>query len=117
VGASQRIAVCVANRGARRVAVYGNADAAARTSTAVKGGRRLGVDMSVVFERDARSLASQLPVMLSRAALFRLAGFGAWGYVVLGALLLAASWLLLRALESALSSGVRGPRRSAAPRG
>src|SRR4051794_7482793 len=50
VRASQRIAVCVENRGPGRVGVYGDADLATRTSTAAKDGRPLRRDLSLVFE-------------------------------------------------------------------
>src|ERR671932_139958 len=45
VPAATPIAVCVRNAGPRRVALYGNADAAARTSTAATNGRPAHVDM------------------------------------------------------------------------
>src|SRR4051812_23759331 len=48
---TRRISVCVRNRGPRRVALYGNADAAARTSSLYRGRHRLKVDLSVDFER------------------------------------------------------------------
>jgi hypothetical protein len=102
VRASQRVAVCVENRGPGRVGVYGDADLAARTSTAVKDGRPLRRDLSLVFERRPRSLASEVPAMLSRAALFRFPGLGAWAYVVLGLLLVVGGPLLLvRAVRAA----------------
>jgi hypothetical protein len=97
-----RISVCVENRGPRRVGVYGDADLAARGSTAVKDGRPLRRDMSLVFERKSRSMAGEVPAMLSRAALFRFPGMGAWAYVLLGAvLLLAGPLLLIRAVAAA----------------
>jgi hypothetical protein len=97
-----RIAVCVTNQGARRVALYGNADAAARSSTAFKDGRPIHVDLSLDFERSSRSLASELPRMLDRAALFRAPWLGPWAYWILAvALVVVAPWLLLRAVRSA----------------
>jgi hypothetical protein len=102
VRAPQRVAVCVENRGPGRAGVYGDADLAARTSTAVKDGRPLRRDLSLVFERAPRSVASEVPRMLSRAALFRFPGLGAWAYVVLALLLVVAGPLLLiRALRAA----------------
>ncbi|HEX2105064.1 MAG TPA: hypothetical protein VHF51_15515, partial [Solirubrobacteraceae bacterium] len=66
VDASQRVTVCVENRGPGRVGVYGDVDLAARTSTAVKDGRPLRRDLSLVFERAPRSVASEVPAMLER---------------------------------------------------
>jgi len=98
-----RVAVCVSNEGARKVALYGNADAAARSSTAFKDGRPIHVDLSLDFERSPRSLASELPRMLDRAALFRAPWLGPWVYWILAAaLVVGAPWLLLRALRSAV---------------
>jgi hypothetical protein len=97
-----RVAVCVENRGRRRVGVYGDVDLAARTSTALKDGRPLRRDLSLVFERAPRSMASEVPTMLARAALFRFPGLGAWVYVLLGALLaVGGPLLLIRAVQAA----------------
>jgi hypothetical protein len=97
-----RVRVCLQNVGAGRAAVFGNSDLAARTSTAVRDGRPLRVDMTFVFERAPRSLASELPDIFTRAALFRAPWVGAWVYVVLAALLLVvAPWLLVRAVRAA----------------
>jgi hypothetical protein len=97
-----RVSVCVANAGAGRTAVFGNADAAARTSTAFRDGRPLHADISFVFERAPHSLASELPDILDRAALFRAPWLGAWIYVVLAvALFVVAPWLLVRAVQAA----------------
>jgi hypothetical protein len=105
-----RIAVCVRNEGARKVALYGNADAAARSSTAFKDGRPIKVDLSLEFGRSSRSLASELPRMLDRAALFRAPWLGPWVYWILAvALLLGAPWLILRALRSAGDGGRPAP--------
>jgi hypothetical protein len=101
VGAG-RISVCVRNRGPRRVGVFGDADLAARASTAVEDGRPLRRDLSLVFEREPRSMAGEVPRMILRAALFRLPGVGAWAYVLLGGvLLLGGPWLLIRAVAAA----------------
>ncbi len=98
-----RIAVCVSNQGARKIALYGNADAAARSSTAFKDGRPIKVDLSLEFERSSRSIASEVPRMLDRAALFRAPWVGAWAYWILAvALVVAGPWLVLRALRSAV---------------
>jgi len=57
---------------------------------------------SLVFERGPRSMAGEVPAMLSRAALFRFPGMGAWAYVLLGAvLLIAGPLLLIRAVAAA----------------
>jgi hypothetical protein len=97
-----RIAVCVSNQGTRRVAIYGGADAAARSSTAFKDGRPAEVDLSLDFERASRSVASELPQLFVRMALFRAPWLGAWAYWILAVTLVAvAPWLLLRALRSA----------------
>src|SRR5215218_3484681 len=102
VRAPQRISVCVENGGPRRVGVYGDADLAARTSTAVKDGRPLRRDLSLVFERAPRSVASEVPAVLDRAALFRFPGLGAWAYVALAVLLVVGGPLLLiRAVHAA----------------
>lgn len=100
-----RVAVCVRNEGERKVALYGNADAAARSSSAYKDGRPAKVDLSLEFERSSRSWASELPRMLDRAALFRAPWLGPWAYWILAvALAVGAPWLLLRALRSAVGA-------------
>jgi hypothetical protein len=109
-----RIAVCVRNEGARKVALYGNADAAARSSTAFKDGRPIHVDLSLDFRRSSRSLASELPRMLDRAALFRAPWLGPWAYWILAAAsVVVAPWLVLRALRAAVGGAepAAGPPR------
>lgn len=102
VTAPRRVNVCVRNVGPRRVALYGDVDLAARSSSAYLDGKPVHVDVALDFDRSPRSMASLVPRMLDRAALFRFAGMGPWVYVVLAALLLvAAPWLLVRALASA----------------
>lgn len=97
-----RVSVCIANAGTGRTNVFGNADAAARTSSAFRDGRPLHTDISFVFERAPHSLASELPDILDRAALFRAPWLGSWIYVVLAALLFGvAPWLLVRAVQAA----------------
>src|SRR4051812_20282710 len=54
-----RVAVCVRNRGRRAVAVYGNVDVAARTSSAYKDGKPLRFDLALVFDRAPRSKLAQ----------------------------------------------------------
>ena len=98
----RRISVCLANQGARRVAVYGNAGIASRTTTATVAGRPVDADMNLAFETKARSIASLWPAMAARAALFRPRWVGAWTYALLAALVLAAvPALLARALVTA----------------
>jgi hypothetical protein len=108
VGA-QRVAVCVDNRGRHAVAVYGNVDAAARTSTAVKDGKPLGFDLALVFERKPRSKLSLIPEAFSRAALFRFTWMGSWTYfVLLAVLVLGGPWLILRGLRAATATSRDG---------
>lgn len=102
VDAGQRVAVCVANHGSRKVAVYGNADAANRTSTATLDGKPLKTDLNLAFEREPRSLATLAPAIADRASLFRAAWVGPWTYVLLLAVaVLAVPVLLVRALRTA----------------
>jgi len=104
VDADQTIAVCVTNRSRRPALLYGNADAAARTSSAYTNGKRTGLDLVLDFQRaEPRSLAGLLPAMFDRAALFRAQWVGAWTYWVLALLcLFAVPLLLVRALRSAV---------------
>ena len=110
VGADRTIAVCITNRDRRRAFVYGNADAAARASSAYTKGKRTGYDLALEFQRaEPRTLAGLLPAMSDRAALFRAQWVGAWTYWVLALLcVVAVPLLLVRALRSAVrdSSGV-----------
>jgi hypothetical protein len=113
-----RIEVCVRNDGRRRLAVFGNVDAAARTSSAARDGRPLHADLALVLERAPRSIASEVPDMLSRAALFRFPWMGAWTYVLLAALLcVVAPWLLVRAATAAAAEDAAAAERDdASPR-
>jgi hypothetical protein len=105
-----RVAVCVTNRGPRKIALYGNADAAARSSTAYKDGRPAKVDLSLEFGRSSQSWASELPRMLDRAALFRAPWLGPWVYwILVAALFVVAPWLLLRALRTAVGGAPPAP--------
>jgi hypothetical protein len=100
--AARRISVCIANRGRHRVALYGNAGAAARTSGTVLDGKPLPVDLDLKFERGDRLLADLAPLVFKRAALFGFPWEGKWLYILLGlALLLGGPWLLWRAIASA----------------
>jgi hypothetical protein len=111
VASGRTVAVCLANRGRRSAFVYGDADAAARSSQASLDGKPLGVDLAVSFaRRTPQSVAGLVPVMLDRAALFRARGIGPWTYVVLALLvLLAAPALLVRALRSVQRTDEPGP--------
>jgi len=104
--------VCVANRGSRRLALFGNG-AAASPTFAERRGRRLPADASIVLERRASaSWLSLAPDMARRAALFRPGWVGTWTYWLLAALVLLAGPLLLGRAVAAT-----GPPRSGAPRG
>ena len=97
--------VCLHNVGPGATAIYGAADAASRTSTAQLDGEPLDADLDLVFERDKeRSVASLIPAIVDRAALFRVSWIGSWTYVLLGILLVAAIPALLAvALRNAVS--------------
>jgi len=103
VPAGRTVTVCLQNRGRGRVAVFGDVDAAARTSTSFVEGAGTGLDVALDFQRrEPRSLASLIPAMLDRAALFRAQWIGTWTYWLLGALvLLAVPALLVRAVRDA----------------
>lgn len=102
VPGASTVAVCIANRGARRAAVYGNADVAAPTSTLTKDGKPAGADLSLRFERRPQSVLSQFGRIADRAALFRPGWVGAWTYWLLAALVaLGVPVLLALALRSA----------------
>jgi hypothetical protein len=102
VAAGRRVDVCLTDRGDRKVAVYGNADAAARTSSAVYDGKPAGVDLALIFRRSPRSQLAVLGDAASRAALFKFGWTGAWTFWLLGLLvLLAVPALLVRAVRAA----------------
>jgi hypothetical protein len=99
------IAVCVKDVGPRPVALYGNGALAARTSAAYVDGNAVRYDIAFSFGRSPRSLASLLPAMASRAALWRLPGMPEWIYLVIAlAVLLGGPALLARALRSATTT-------------
>jgi hypothetical protein len=89
--------VCIRDAGPGRVALYGNADAAAGSSSAFRGRTAVHSDLALVFRRGARSFASLAGDMARRAALFRPPWVGAWLYYVLLALLLVVPPVLLGA--------------------
>lgn len=101
VESGRRIAVCVRNAGPRKVALYGGALQAARTSALGVRGRDARTDLTLVFERaEPRSMLSALPDAISRAALFRP------GWVSTG-LLWALAILLVTAFPAALLAALR----------
>jgi hypothetical protein len=89
VGVGQRIAVCLANDGDRRVAVYGNGALASRTSSAKVDGQRSLYDMTLVFRRSPRSVLSMVGDIARRAALFKISWAGPWTLFLLAAAVLA----------------------------
>jgi hypothetical protein len=103
VDADRTVAVCVTNHSRRPTLLYGNGDAAARASSAYADGHPTGSDLALEFQRtEPRTLATLLPAMFDRAALFRAQRVGAWTYWVLALLcILAVPLLLVRALRSA----------------
>jgi hypothetical protein len=95
VPAGRTIAVCFIDRGTGKVALYGNAAFASRTSDATYNGAPVPADISVRFDRAPRSMASLLGAMADRAALFKADWVGAWTIWLLGALVLLAVPALL----------------------
>jgi hypothetical protein len=95
--------VCLRNRGPGKVAVYGNAGIASRTSSATVDGKAVQTDLNLRFERfEPRSLLSLAGAMARRAALFRASWFGAWTYALAALLVLVAvPTLLVLALRTA----------------
>jgi hypothetical protein len=103
-----RVDVCLRNEGPRRVAVYGNADAASRVTTATVADAPAGVDLSLVFAGPQRSLLARLPAIAERAALFRADPIGPWTFWVVAALALLGVPALL---ATAVSRASRAPGR------
>jgi hypothetical protein len=97
------ISLCVLNRGARKVALYGGAPQAARTSAAFVDGRNANTDLTLIFERArSRSMFSALPDIFERAALWHPGWVGAWTFwLLLVLLLLGVPFLFGRALAAA----------------
>jgi hypothetical protein len=78
--------------------VLGNAELASRSSQAVRDGKPLKADLSVVFFRDeSKSLLSLTPDIVERASLFHGSWVKPWLVGLLGVLLLTAFPLLLGA--------------------
>jgi hypothetical protein len=94
--------ICIGNLGLNRVAVYGNADASARTSRATIDGTPTGTDVNLAFERTGeRSLLTRAPAMFSRASLWHASWFGGWTILLLAlAVLIGVPALLVRALRA-----------------
>jgi hypothetical protein len=82
------VAVCVRNRGDRRVALYGGPELAKRRSRATLDGRDLRSDLTLVFTQNQTSALATAPEIFERASLFRPVWIGAWTYWLLLALVL-----------------------------
>jgi hypothetical protein len=100
IAAGQKISVCVRNAGARKIALYGNAAGAAPPSEAIRKGRALDTDITLVFlHREPQSMLSLLPEIFERASLFRPGWVGPWLFWALtAAAFLGVPLLLARAL-------------------
>lgn len=78
------ISLCLLNRGSRRLALYGGAPQAARTSAAFVNGKNANTDLTLIFERShSRSMLSALPDVFRHAALWHPGWVGAWTFWVL----------------------------------
>jgi hypothetical protein len=67
----ERISLCVHNAGRSRLALYGGAPQAARTSAVFLEGREQPADLTLIFQREPpRSMLSLLPAVFERASLF-----------------------------------------------
>jgi len=85
IDAGRQIAVCVENRGTRKVAIYGNAGIAAPFSTLRVRRRTVDADLTLVFHRSGeRSLVAELPDAFAHAELFKAPWVGAWTFWLLG---------------------------------
>lgn len=103
VRAGGRIDVCVTNRGPGRVGIEGGEAESAPTSPLFVDGRRNEASaLALRFLGEPRSVASQVPVIFQRAALFRPGWVGPWTFWAL-ALVVAVGVpaLLARALATA----------------
>lgn len=88
VDAGREVSVCIKNVGSRRMAIYGNAGAAARLTRALLDGRDQDVDLTLVFERESRSALAAVPDVFDHASRFRPGWLEPWLFWVLGALVL-----------------------------
>ena len=93
--------VCVANRGARRVAVVGQAAIASPITEARLNGRVIDTDLTVNLRRERRSFLALLPEIAERAARFRAGWVTPPVYLGLAVLLVVGAPL-------ALARGLRG---------
>jgi hypothetical protein len=102
VRAGRTVAVCIRNDGRHRIALYGNATPASRSSNAYLEGRDTGADISLVFIRpESASLLTLVPDMVDHGSLFHGGWVGAWTFwALIPALLLGLPALLLVALRA-----------------
>ncbi|HET6448699.1 MAG TPA: hypothetical protein VFG31_06270 [Conexibacter sp.] len=103
VGDGRTVAICVRNRGAAPVGLFGGPDVAARGSGGQLDGQPTGTDLALVLRTThPRSTIALLPDVLARAALFRAGWIGAWLYwALLAAVLVVVPALLVVALRAA----------------
>lgn len=103
VRAQGRIDVCVTNRGPGRVGIEGGeAESATGSRMYVDGWLNQASALALRFLGEPRSVASQLPVVFERAALFRPGWVGPWTFWALALLVgLGVPALLARALAAA----------------
>jgi hypothetical protein len=103
VPADRAVSVCIANRGDRKVAVWGNADIAAPGTVATRDGAPQGYDLTLVFLRKPRPLLTEAGAIAQRAVVFKPDWMGAWTVWLLWALVVVAvPALLVRAAAGAL---------------
>jgi len=96
------IEVCIRNRGAVPVAVYGQATIASPRTNATLDGKRLTADMAITLNREQRSFIALLPTMAERASVFRAGWVGPFTYLVLALLVVVgAPVLLVRGIAAA----------------
>ena len=100
----RRVAVCIANRGARKVALYGGPPLAASGSSGELAGRTQPWDLTLVFLRDEpRSDLSLAPAVFERASLFHPGWVRPWLlWLLAGLVLIVLPVLVLLALGTAL---------------
>ena len=100
--------VCVANRGARRVAVVGQAGIASPITEARLNGKVIDTDLTVSLRRDRRSFLALLPEIAERAARFRAGWVTPVVYLVLAAaILIGAPLVLARGIARAAAEDQR----------
>ena len=89
------IEVCLRNRGAVPVAVYGQATIASPRTHATLDGETHTADMAITLNREQRSFLALLPTMAERASVFRAGWVGPFTYLVLAVLVVIGVPLLL----------------------